>query len=420
MNGPQAAGGKLRKRHVDARHRIDRAGVLEAAALLRVGDHADDLADLPADLHMSADGVAVLEVARGKCLVHDHGLGRRLGVGVAQGATAQQRQAKRLEVSGTHVGRGRGHEIARHSGGADDARAHVQDPLVGQPERQRRRLDAGDRAKALEAAREHRLDAFVLFVARIFERRRDRDQIVRIEAGRQRLQVDERANQQAGANQQHHAQRHFGDDQQTPRPALRAAGDRRGCRPRRARPAHRGAWPESPAPVRRAPRSAAVSPSVTDNTRASSATSPHGVSNKSVAVALRPASAAAPIARPAIPPHTGEHQAFDEQLAHDRASIAADREPRRNLARAPAGARQQQAGQVHAGDQQHHADAGRQELQRQPHVAGHLLLQRHQRVRQRHAVHPRSAAASSNRRPPPASPAACGQVTPSFSRATTP
>ena len=57
MNGPQAAGGKLRKRQVEAGHAHRSGRVLEAAALLRVGDHADDLAVLPArSEHVLPDG----------------------------------------------------------------------------------------------------------------------------------------------------------------------------------------------------------------------------------------------------------------------------------------------------------------------------------------------------------------------------
>ena len=58
-----------------------------------------------------------------------------------------------------------------------------------------------------------------------------------------------------------------------------------------------------------------------------------------------------------------EHQAFGEQLADEACTLRAQGLPYGELARPRSGARQQQVGDVGAGDQQHQADDGHQDLQ---------------------------------------------------------
>ena len=55
---------------------------------------------------------------------------------------------------------------------------------TGNPSDSAGRPTAGHRAKALETAREHRLDALMFLVARVFERCRHRDDVRRIKARR--------------------------------------------------------------------------------------------------------------------------------------------------------------------------------------------------------------------------------------------
>ena len=69
----------------------------------------------------------------------------------------------------------------------------------------------------------------------------------------------------------------------------------------------------------------------------------------------------APIARPSTPPIEREQHAFGEQLADDAAAAGADGGADGDLARAAGGARQQQVGDVGAGDQQHAADRAQQD-----------------------------------------------------------
>ena len=70
--------------------------------------------------------------------------------------------------------------------------------------------------------------------------------------------------------------------------------------------------------------------------------------------------------RAAAAPSAGEDDAFDEQLLHDAPAAGAHRQSDRDLALPRRGARQQQAGEVRARDQQHHAGDRGQDQQHRP------------------------------------------------------
>ena len=69
-------------------------------------------------------------------------------------------------------------------------------------------------------------------------------------------------------------------------------------------------------------------------------------------------------ARPRIESAEGEQQALDEQLAGDAPRAGAEADAERDLAGAGAGARQQQVGDVGAGDEEDGADRAQQDQQR--------------------------------------------------------
>ena len=73
----------------------------------------------------------------------------------------------------------------------------------------------------------------------------------------------------------------------------------------------------------------------------------------------------------------GEHQRLDDVLAHQAADAGAERRLHRRLAGPGRGAGDQQAADVHAGDEQQDGDADRERQQRPPHVAGGVEVQRH-------------------------------------------
>ena len=224
MIDAQPGGWELRERHVDDRQRVDRAKAVEAAFLLHVAHHADDLAGGVGDADVGANGLAVPQIALRERFVDDDDRGAARGVAIADHAAAPGGHAQRLEVAGRDVGEARQLNIAGGIAvGADDPAGHVEDALVGQAERDRRRLHAGQGAHAGEALVEETRNRVVRRVARVLERRRRRHHVVRVEARRQRLQMHERSDQESRRHQEHHAERHFADHEQTPRPAARAA-----------------------------------------------------------------------------------------------------------------------------------------------------------------------------------------------------
>ena len=71
-----------------------------------------------------------------------------------------------------------------------------------------------------------------------------------------------------------------------------------------------------------------------------------------------------------------QHQAFGQHLLHEPDACAADRHPDGELFLAAGRARQEQRGDVRAGDQQDEADRAEQHQQRRPHVADQGVAER--------------------------------------------
>ena len=78
---------------------------------------------------------------------------------------------------------------------------------------------------------------------------------------------------------------------------------------------------------------------------------------------------------PSNPPQSREHQALRRQLPQQPAAARAKRPPHRQLTFAGGGAREQQVGDVRAGNQQEHADGAEERDERGPHVLDDILLQ---------------------------------------------
>ena len=93
--------------------------------------------------------------------------------------------------------------------------------------------------------------------------------------------------------------------------------------------------------------------------------------------ATRPRSVQWASSTPSSAAEPGDDQALGDQLAHHVGSIGAEREARGDLL-APAGeARQQQVGDVGAGDQQHAADGAEQQQVALALIAHGIVEQRH-------------------------------------------
>ena len=93
----------------------------------------------------------------------------------------------------------------------------------------------GCRRMPLEPLLEQPVQRLRILVALVLQGdRRGRD-VDGSKPGIEAAQVHERPHQQAGADEQHHAQRDFRDDENAPPPVAAAAGDRRACPIRRGR-----------------------------------------------------------------------------------------------------------------------------------------------------------------------------------------
>ena len=73
-----------------------------------------------------------------------------------------------------------------------------------------------------------------------------------------------------------------------------------------------------------------------------------------------------------------EHQTLREHLPHQPRRPGTERRSHANLALARGAARQQQAGDVHARNQQHEADGADQRENRRPEIADQLLVEWHE------------------------------------------
>ena len=181
---------------------------------------------------------------------------------------------------------------------------------------------------------------------------------MRIEAGVDGAQAQERLQQQAGADQQHHAERGFRGDERAPQPpaAPRAHGARavlEGLDQMLTRHAERGREPEHnpgpehqqqgrrPAPCRRSARRLVIRYE-------------GGVSARSAGTDQYASS------KPRKPPRRRDQQALGEHLADDAAAAGAERGPHRR-SRGPRAGRpgQEQIGGVHAGNQEQQPDRRR-------------------------------------------------------------
>ena len=74
-----------------------------------------------------------------------------------------------------------------------------------------------------------------------------------------------------------------------------------------------------------------------------------------------------------------EHDRLGEELPDDARAARAERRAHRDLLAAPERPREDEVGDVGAGDQQHEADRAEQHEQRRPHVADEVLVERDDR-----------------------------------------
>ena len=137
---------------------------------------------------------------------------------------------------------------------------------------------------------------------------------------------------------------------------------------------------------------------------------------RSATSASRPRWNATASASPAMPPASDEQQALGQHLPQQPRRAGAERRAQTQLALAHGAAREQQVGDVDAGDQQHERDRAGEHEQRRANLLDHLLVNRHERHRpagialRRFLLELRRDRSSSRRRP-------AASETPSRSRA---
>ena len=162
-------------------------------------------------------------------------------------------------------------------------------------------------------------------------------------------QVDEAAEQQAGARDEHQRQRHFGGDEHraagaAARRQRSSSGDRAPAS--RARQPHRRHEPRGRRDRNRQQRREAAA-------RRSRRAACRSTSLRAAPSSSRPRIAPAASATPASDATEASNQRLDQQLPDHAAAAGAERGPDRQLLLARRAARQQQVGDVYARDQQH-------------------------------------------------------------------
>ena len=200
----------------------------------------------------------------------------------------------------------------------------------------------------------------------------EREDAARIETGIDPQDARQARDEERRADKQHHGQRQLAGDEYGSAP--RRVGDRPSSRagspiPPRARGApgrRRGEqYDAQRAPGRRAPRSRGR-----DRCRARrrGATAARRAASSPRSHELR--------STPGGRPKRGDDRAFDEQLDHQPGARGAERGTDAELARARQTARELQAGQVRAGDEQHEARRRPPEENRRPQCAAALGVER--------------------------------------------
>jgi hypothetical protein len=232
-----------------------------------------------------------------------------------------------------------------------DPKPVVERAFIGESERDRGRFDARNAANSLQACGVEPVDGGASFVAGVLQRSLGGDDISRVEAGVEPVQIAECSQHQPRADQENQTQRHFGRDQCVSPPAAPRAGH---TPPRlhqhrtdiQARGLQRGRQSEKEAGERRNPEHRHQHPPIQlDRMPQLEVFGPQ---------ALQPIDGECADAHAHGASAQRQQQALDQELPHDGRAAAAQRHARCNLAAAPARPRQQQPGDVHAADQQHH------------------------------------------------------------------
>ncbi len=386
MHQLEEAAARLSRRHVDdGRHdeRRSVAGQTRRRAA-RIADNADDLT-LPArDTNVAADQVLTLVVPAREFVVDD---GYRRGIrpiGAGEGAPLADRQSQCLDVAGRDVAHVRHPARIVWRQTLDAPERQVQQPGIRQPECHPGSLNAGRRADALESVGEQLVHLRGILVPFVLQRNGRRGHAGRIEPRAQAAQMHEGAHEEARADEQHDAHRHFADDQEAPRAPAPATGHSARARFRERRVDVHAAR------VQRGHESEeqAGHEGGEQRDRQHRPIELHGIAHgKHGRAQLDEGAQSAPAddetERAAA---EREQRALNQELPDDGTPPASERHARGNLPRARSRSREQQTGDVHAGNEQHQANRAPQHEERIPDVGNLLPLQRQEHTRYQDVV----------------------------------
>ena len=161
---------------------------------------------------MASDHRLVLVEPVDELLVDDRDPFPARAIRVGQIAPGAHVQPQRLKVAGRDVGDVRGGRALDVGAAIERPEAKIEQARVRQAERHACRLDTWNRADARERVREQPIDLLSLFVPRVLERHGGRHDVRGIEARAQGVQMNEGPHQEARADEQHDAHRHFTND----------------------------------------------------------------------------------------------------------------------------------------------------------------------------------------------------------------
>ena len=204
---------RFRDDHLRLRSPIERLGV-------DVADHSDDLPDvlvLAETCQTAPDGVPAVQVVAHERLVHQDDLRRAVIVGRAQLAPLQQRDAERLHITGRRPDdlgvvllAGRTRRFALDL----EAEARVELRIEGDAGQDRSALDARKRRDSLQQLLLEGADRLILAVLVLGEHRLRHEDVAGIrEAGAYREQAVQRADHEAGADDQDEGERDLRHDE---------------------------------------------------------------------------------------------------------------------------------------------------------------------------------------------------------------
>ncbi len=361
----------------------DGRGARVEARHLLVADDADDLEGrlVRGELegHAPAQGVFAVEDARGERLVDDDDGRRVCAVAVVEVSALEERHAHYAEVARAHSAQVRlGPRGGRLRQAEDARRARASVAAQGQVAHLRRAAHARQRRRATQQLVVEGGGLHGVCRARGRKLEGHRQEVLSPEAGVDREHAREALHQQPRAHEEHERERDLGDDEQVAHAARATrAGAARALLHRLlqvgARGRERGREAEDDAGQKR------QAEGEEEYVRVERELTQVGHARELRRGYQRDEQVGAPQREhePRAAAHEREQHALRQKLTHHAPARSAERRPQRDLFAPRRRAREQEVGDVGAGDQKHEADRAQEREEDGPKLPDELLLQRH-------------------------------------------